>query len=159
LGLRNLGGQEKYCGKENEDLGVKSYRDLDVYKMSFKCAVKCHELSLSLPKYELYEEGSQLRRSSKAITANIVEGYGRKKYKAEFVKFLIYAHSSCDETICHLEFILTTNSAVKNLYEDLVEKYNELGAKINKFITFVEDEWQNDSACEPSRTRRATRNS
>ncbi len=62
-------------------------------------------MSLKLPQYELYEEGSQLRRSSKSIPSNIVEGYGRNKYKAEFIKFLIYAHASCDETILHLRFI------------------------------------------------------
>jgi len=33
-------------------------------------------MSLNLPKYEMYEEGSQLRRCSKGITSCIVEGYG-----------------------------------------------------------------------------------
>jgi len=55
-------------------------------------------MSLGLPQFEMYEEGSQLRRSSKSVTANIVEGYGRRKYKAELLKFMIYAHASCDET-------------------------------------------------------------
>ena len=68
-------------------------------------AVKIHKMSLKLPKYEIYEEGSQLRRSSKGITSCIVEGYGRKKYKADFIKFLVHAHASCDETILHLNFI------------------------------------------------------
>ncbi len=84
---------------------MKNYKDLEIYITSFELAITVHQLSLSLPKFELYEEGSQLRRSSKSITANIVEGYGRKKYKADFVKFLIYSHSSCDETILHLNFL------------------------------------------------------
>ena len=70
-----------------------SYRDLDIYKLSYELAIKIHKMSLKLPKYEMYEEGSQIRRSSKGITSCIVEGYGRKKYKAEFVKFLIYAQA------------------------------------------------------------------
>lgn len=81
---------------------MKSYKDLEIYGLSYDLAIETHNMTLTLPKYELHEEGSQLRRSSKAITACIAEGYGRKKYKADFVKFLIYAHASCDETILHL---------------------------------------------------------
>jgi len=33
----------------------------------------------------------------------------RKKYKADFIKFLIYSHASCDETIVHLNFIKDTH--------------------------------------------------
>lgn len=38
-----------------------------------------------LPKFEMYEEGSQIRRSSKAVVSNIVEGFGRKRYQADYV--------------------------------------------------------------------------
>ena len=84
---------------------MKSYKDLEIYKLSYDLAVKVHKVSLKLPQYEMYEEGSQVRKSSKGITSCIAEGYGRKKYKAEFIKFLVYAHASCDETIVHLNFI------------------------------------------------------
>ncbi len=65
---------------------MKSYRDLDIYNESRKLAVEIHKLSLGLPKLELYEEGSQVRRSSKSVTSNIVEGYGRRRYKADYIK-------------------------------------------------------------------------
>ena len=61
---------------------MKSYRDLEIYKKVFQLSLEVHKTSLSLPKYELYEQGSQVRRSSKSITANSVEGYGRKGIKA-----------------------------------------------------------------------------
>jgi len=54
---------------------MKNYRDLEIYKLAKKLAVEIHKMTLTLPKFELYEEGSQIRRSSKAIGANIVEGY------------------------------------------------------------------------------------
>ena len=75
---------------------MKSYRDLEVYKESRRLALEVHKLSLTLPKFELYEEGNQIRRSSKAVTIAIVEGYGRRRYKADFIKFLIYSQSECD---------------------------------------------------------------
>jgi len=71
---------------------MKSYKELEIYNLSYELAVKVHKMSLKLPKFEIFEEGSPIRRSSKGITACIVVGYGRKKYKAEFIKFLIYAH-------------------------------------------------------------------
>ncbi len=39
---------------------MKSYRDLEIYTLSYDLAVKVHKMSLKLPKYELYEEGSQI---------------------------------------------------------------------------------------------------
>ena len=119
---------------------MKSYRDLDIYKLSYDLAIKIHKMSLNLPKYEMYEKGSQIRRSSKGITSCIVEGYGRKKYKADLVKFLIYAHASCDETILHLNFIKDIHRVEE--VNSFLESYDELGSKINKFIQYVEKEWK-----------------
>ena len=65
---------------------MKSYRDLEVYKESKRLAIEIHRLSLSLPRFELYEEGSQVRRASKAVTSAIVEGYARRRYKADFIR-------------------------------------------------------------------------
>ena len=121
---------------------MKSYKDLDIYKLSYDLAIKIHKMSLNLPKYEMYEEGSQIRRSSKGITSCIVEGYGRKRYKADFIKFLVYAHASCDETILHLNFIRDTHESNENEIHSFFDEYDKLGGKINKFIQFIETEWK-----------------
>ena len=114
---------------------MKSYRDLEVYKESKRLAVEIHKITLILPKFELYEEGSQIRRSSKAVISAIVEGYGRRRYKADFVRFLIYAQSECDETIVHLDFLYETES-LKDLekYNQLKSDYDSLSKRINKFF-------------------------
>jgi four helix bundle protein len=128
------------CG--DRGVGMRSYRDLEIYKRSFHLAIEVHRLSLKLPNYELFEEGSQVRKSSKGVTACIVEGYGRRKYKADFVKFLTYSHASCDETIVHLKFISAIHEHVRNETDEFVESYEELGKQINKFISYVEKEWK-----------------
>jgi four helix bundle protein len=120
---------------------MKSYKDLEIYKLSYDLAVKVHKMSLKLPQYETYEEGSQVRKPSKGITSCIVEGYGRRKYKAEFSKFLIYAHASCDETILHLNFIRDTHDFIEKEVESFIGSYDEWGGKISRFIDFVEKEW------------------
>ena len=93
----------------------------------------------SLPKFEMYEEGGQIRGSVKSISANIVEGYGRRRYKQEFIRFLVFAHSSCDETIDHLELLFETGSLTNEiLYRDLSAQLDLLGRKLNVFIDSVE---------------------
>ena len=92
-----------------------------------------------LPKFEMYETGSQIRRSSKSIRANIVEGFGRKSYKQEFLKHLIYSIGSKDETIDHLETLYETGSLTDNKKFELIrEKLTLLGKKLHNFYRSVE---------------------
>ena len=87
-----------------------SYRKLEIWKRARDLSLEIHKMSLNLPKFELYETGSQIRRSSKSIRSNIVEGYGRRRYKQDFIRFIIYSLSSTDETIDHLETLFETSS-------------------------------------------------
>ncbi|MCF8455750.1 MAG: four helix bundle protein [Bacteroidales bacterium] len=109
--------------------------------MAFVLAIQVHKESLKLPSFELYEQGSQVRRSSKGIKDAISEGYGRKRYKADFIKFLVYSQASCDECTGQIEMIIELYKD-QNGWKDLLGKYNELGRKINKFIQYVESSWR-----------------
>ena len=98
------------CEMQDARFG-RGYRDLDIWKLARQVAIAVHRMTLqNLPKFEMYEEASQIRRSAKSISANIVEGYGRRRYKQEFIRFLVFAHASCDETIDHLEVLFETGS-------------------------------------------------
>ena len=120
---------------------MNNYKDLDIYKLAYRLAIEVHEMTMTLPKYELYEQGSQVRRSSKSIKDNIAEGFGRRRYKDEFVRFLIFAHSSCDEAISQLTMINEIYFE-NNGITGLLEEYELLGGKINKFIQYVEENWK-----------------
>ncbi len=120
---------------------MNSYRDLEIYKLAYGLAVRVHHVSLKLPKFELYEQGSQIRRSSKSVKDQIVEGYGRHRYKAEYIKFLTYSQSSCDETLSQLEMLNTLYPEFTE-FSDLINNYDILGRKINKYIEYVENNWR-----------------
>ncbi|MFQ6114564.1 MAG: four helix bundle protein [bacterium] len=122
----------------------KSYCDLEIWKMAHELAVAVHKMTLEkLPKFEMYEEGNQVRRSSKSISSNIAEGFGRKRYKNEYIKFLTYALASCDETHEHLELLFETGSLTDTrLFENLFERYDILGRKINKFLQKIIYDYQ-----------------
>jgi four helix bundle protein len=65
-------------------------------------------------------------------------GYGRRRYKAEFIRFLIFAQASCDETTEWLEYIHDCYKDLKEEADYLLSMTDELGKKINRFIQAVE---------------------
>ena len=122
-----------------------SYKDLEIWKLADELVVEIHEMTFTgLPKFEMFEVGSQIRRSIKSVKATIVEGYGRKIYKAEFIKFLVYALASNDETTDHLETLFKTKSLTDEvLYNSLHSKLQMLGKKLNLFIKGVNNsDWR-----------------
>jgi len=101
-----------------------SYKKLKIWQSAKELSFEVHKMTMKLPKFEFYEVGSQIRRSSKSIRSNIVEGYGRKRYKADFIRFLVYAHSSVDETRDHLDTLFETGSLTdKKVYIRISKKY------------------------------------
>ncbi len=119
----------------------KSYKDLEIYKLAYRLAFDVHKMSLTLPKYELYEQGSQVRRLSKSIKDTIAEGYGRRRYKVEFIRYLIFAQASCDETTSQLN-MSSDNHFPENPLFKLINEYEQLGRMINNFIQYVENNWK-----------------
>lgn len=120
-----------------------SYKKLQIWVMARKVVIDVHALTMKLPKFELYEEGSQIRRSSKTTKATIVEGYGRRRYKQDWIKFLVYALSSNDETMDHLENLWETKSLTdESVFLSLKTKIESLGKMLNKFLQAVEQEHQ-----------------
>ena len=117
-----------------------SYKNLEIWKLANKLVIEIHEMTLTcLPKFEMYETGNQIRRSSKSVKSNIVEGYGRRRYKQDFLHFLTISISSNDETLDHLETLFYTKSLKdEKKFNDLSEKIIELGKRLNMFIQSVE---------------------
>lgn len=116
-----------------------SYKNLGIWMLAKELPIEIHNMSLLLPKFEQFEEGQQIRRSSKTVRSCIVEGYGRRKYKADFVKFLIYSLSSNDETIDHLEILFETSSLKdETVYNLIHQKLELLGKKLNSFLQAVQ---------------------
>lgn len=116
-----------------------SYKKLEIWQLARELTIEIHKISLALPKFEQFEEAQQIRRSIKTVRSCIVEGYGRRRYKADFIKFLIYSLSSNDETIDHLETLFETESLKDEmLYNSIHIKLEELGKKLNNFLQAVE---------------------
>ena len=121
---------------------MKSYLDLEIYKVSLDLFFETHRFSLQLPPHEKYELGSQVRRSADSVNSNIVEGYGRRKYKKDFIRFLTFSHASNLETINHLRKIAVLYPHRKDDAESLFLRYDDLGRKLYAFIQYVTTSWR-----------------
>jgi four helix bundle protein len=117
-----------------------NYRNLDVWKLAHELVIAIHEMTLTkLPKVEMFEEGAQIRRTIKSVKSNIVEGYGRRRYKQEFLRFIDYALASCDETTDHLDTLIATKSLTDSAtINELATRLEELGRKLNLFLQSIE---------------------
>jgi four helix bundle protein len=119
---------------------VKSYKDLDIYNLSFDTAVKIYSKTLELPNHDKFEAGSQIRRSSQGIKDAIVEGYGRRKYKNDFIKFLVYSHASSLEALSQAEFLHEVHP--DSGWDMIAKDLDIIGSKIQNFIKYVENNWR-----------------
>ncbi len=106
-----------------------SYKKLEIWQLARELVIDIHKMTLEkLPTFEMYEEGSQARKSSKSTKSNIVEGYGRRQYKKDFIRFVSFALASNIETIDHLENLFETDSLKdEELYKDLKIRLDILG--------------------------------
>jgi four helix bundle protein len=81
---------------------MKSYKELELWKVSMDLSVDIHQKTMEFPKYELYGLTSQLRRAAVSLPSNIAEGASRNSTK-EFIQFLFFSNGSLSEVETQLE--------------------------------------------------------
>jgi len=74
----------------------RSYRDLDVWRLSIELVKDIYQVTGKFPQVEIYGLTNQLRRAAISIPSNIAEGQGRNSFK-EFRQFLAIALGSLAE--------------------------------------------------------------
>jgi len=113
---------------------ITSYKDLEVYKESYRIFLQVHKLTLKYPEYERYEIGAQLRKAAMSIPMNIAEGYGKKSSELDFKRFLTMSMGSCNEVEVLLDMSRDLEYITEQEYKELSERYDVLGKRINTLI-------------------------
>jgi four helix bundle protein len=116
---------------------ISSFEDLDVYKKLVELHLEVHELTMSFPKYEMYELGSQVRRSSNAIPANIAEGWNNK-HSNMYLEGINRALGEMRETRHHLLMALRKGHISSESANRLVSRYDECGKMLRGLEQAVE---------------------
>lgn len=112
---------------------ISTYKELEVYKISYQLSLQIYKLSKQYPKNELFALISQIQRAATSVPLNIAEGYGRKS-KEEFKRFLKISLGSVNEVQVLLELSKDLDYIDINIFEDMYSRYNVLGKKIFMLI-------------------------
>ena len=72
-------------------VNYRGFRDLKVYQLSFRLAVKIFELSKNFPKEEKYSLTDQIRRASRSVPTNISEACSKEFLISNYI-FLFTAY-------------------------------------------------------------------
>jgi four helix bundle protein len=119
-------------------MSIQSYKDLKVHQLSFKLAMDVFWLSKKFPREELYSLTDQIRRSSRSITANIVEGWAKRHHENIFKRQLLDSVGSCAETKQWLDFAAACGYISPEEHVQLIQRYDEL----SKMLTGLVSNWK-----------------
>lgn len=110
---------------------VRTFRDLLVYKQAYRLALEISTLSRAFPREEQYELGRQIRRSSRSVAANIVEGWTKRSSVAEFKRHLVIASGEAAETKFWLDLAADEWLAKRESCRHLEGEYSKLGMMLH----------------------------
>lgn len=103
---------------------IQKVEDLEVYQKLSSLAIEIHNLTLTFPKFELYELGSQLRKSSNSAPANLAEGFNNKHINI-YLEGISRAQAEIKETRHHLKMAYWKQYLTKEKLKYFINKYEE----------------------------------
>lgn len=112
----------------------KGYRSLIAYQKSFAMGIAIFKLTKQFPKEEQFGLTSQIRRSSRSVGANLVEGYRQRMHPKAFVNKLNISDGECSETIYWLEVALACEYITQQEFEKHQSVLDEVGKLLGSMI-------------------------
>ena len=101
--------------------------NLEVFRKAYQLSLEIHRRTLQFPRFEQFETAAQMRRSSKSVCANLVEGLGKNQSPKEKARFIAISIGSNDETRMWLVYSKDLGYLNPNEYESLERRYGEVG--------------------------------
>lgn len=114
-----------------------TFEDIEAYSLARELRKRISGFCKRLPKEETHRLKDQIVRSSRSITANISEGFGRHHHQ-ENVQFCRHARGSLTETLDHLNCALDEQYLTKNEYDSLRTDLEEVWKVLNGYIAYLQ---------------------
>jgi four helix bundle protein len=109
---------------------IKYHWQLDVYKLAVDAAMEIFELTKRFPREEMYSLTDQIRRSSRSVSAQVAEGWRRRKYEAVFVNKLNESEGEAAETQGWIEHAVKCAYLNESEGRKLHRKYDQVMGKL-----------------------------
>jgi len=116
---------------------IDTFEDLECYKAGRELRKSIARLARTLPREEQYRLKDQIIRSSRSITANIAEGFGRH-HPQENLQFCRQARGSLMETFDHLNTTLDEELISYEDYAGMREQWNHVRALLSGYISYLQ---------------------
>lgn len=97
-----------------------------MYRKLVELHLKVHALTMTFPKFEMYELGSQLRSSSNSAPANPAEGWNNRHLNI-YLEGINRALGEMGETKHHLAMALSKKYLTEEIHQELINGYEECG--------------------------------
>jgi four helix bundle protein len=118
---------------------IKSFRDLNVYKLARQETQKIYLCSRNFPAEEKYALTDQIRRSSRAVKAMVAEAWARRRYRAVFINKIDEALGEATETQSWLDDCLDCGYLSSEEFKQMDAAWQSIGAMLNKMIVRADD--------------------
>jgi four helix bundle protein len=118
---------------------INSFQELRVYKEACELDYAIFAESKMFPKEELYSLTDQVRRSSRAIGANIAEAWAKRRYPAHFVSKLTDADGELQETRHWVARAQAYGYVSGSWLTSVAERCDRIGGMLGKMIQRPED--------------------
>ena len=105
---------------------IRSYRDLDAWKLSMKLAEGCYRFTDIFPKSELFGLAAHIRKSAVSIPSNVAEGHSRRS-RVAFANFVGIAMGSLAELETQIELARRLGMGQEEDAVSLLESAGDLG--------------------------------
>jgi four helix bundle protein len=116
---------------------LKSFEDLECWKTARELRIFVAQNIISkFSIEEKYALTSQLRRSSRSISDNIAEGYGRFHYQ-ENIQFCRIARGSLHESLNQVITARDENYIEEDLLQQFRERFERTKAILNGYINYL----------------------
>jgi four helix bundle protein len=109
------------------------YKTCRAFRKKISVIVKKH-----FPKNETYHLSAQLLDSSRSVTANISEGFGRFHYQ-ENIQFCRQSRGSLTETMEHIITAYDDKYIEKEILSEMNKDYKECLKQINGYVKYLKD--------------------
>ncbi len=120
---------------------VASFQDLVVYRKAREFSREIFIVTRSFPKEEMYSLTDQVRRSSRAIGANIAEAWAKRRYEKHFLSKLTDADGEQMETQHWIGTALDCGYLNQSQADALVAKCKELGRLLGGMMERSDTFW------------------
>jgi len=118
---------------------IKSFRDLDVYKLALEQSRLVFKVTQGFPKEEKYSLVDQIRRSSGAVNAMLAESWARRRYPAAFISKLTESLGEAMETQAWLDHALECGYINAVQHREYDRAWQHIGAMLNRMIQRADD--------------------